>query len=64
VGDHIVQLAGDPEAFLGHRLPGLLLSFALQALGSVLERGGMGAPLPDAHAQDPGGGQQHVVLQP
>jgi hypothetical protein len=62
VGDHVVQLAGDPQALLGRRLPGLLVPFPLQPGGPVLQLSGVHAPLPDPLAQDPRGGQQHVVV--
>jgi hypothetical protein len=63
VGHHVVQFAGDPQALLGCCLPGLLLPFPLQSGGPVLQRGGMGAPLPDAFAQGPGGAQEHEVVE-
>ena len=52
VGHDVVQLAGDPQALLDRRLPGLLLPFALQPRRPVLQLGGMRPPLPDALAED------------
>ena len=42
VGDHVVQVAGDAESFLGEPTPGLLVAGLLQMAGPLLELGQVG----------------------
>ena len=57
VGDHVVQLAGDPGALGGHRPAGVLGLVLLQPYRPLLELGGQRPLHPGLVAQHPGAGQ-------
>jgi hypothetical protein len=57
VGDHVVQLAGDPGALGGHRPAGVLGPVPFQPRGPLLELGGQRPLHPGPVAQHPRAGQ-------
>jgi hypothetical protein len=65
VGDHIMQLAGDPGPLGRHRPLRLKLAVALGPLGPGGQLGGVGAPDPHIAAPGPHGAEEeHQVQQP
>ncbi len=58
VGDDVVHLAGDPGAFGGRGECDLLVSFAFQPLGAVVQFGQVGAAGGGVQAEAEGGGNQ------
>ncbi len=68
VGDHIMQLAGEPEPLLGHPPRGFLPVGLLDAQGPLLHSGGVGAAashcIAGRHRQAGPGQQAHVLGNP
>ncbi len=66
VGDHVVQIAGDAQAFLGDPAAGLLLAGALGPFGAFADRLDEGAPaaygVPGGGADAGPGEDRHVLL--
>ena len=59
VGDHVVQLAGDAQPLLGHRLAGQVVLGPLQLAVLGLQRLGVEPAGTDGVAEEPGAGDEH-----
>jgi hypothetical protein len=64
VGDHVVQLAGEPEALIGDRAASQVLAGLFELGRPLFELGGVGAALADEVPEQPGGGQYQSVADP
>src|SRR5262249_16043495 len=53
VGDHVVQVAGDAQPFVGDRASRLLVARLFQSPGPLLEAGEVGAPSAQTVAEEP-----------
>ena len=58
VGDHVVEVAGDAQAFLGDAAPGLLLAGLLEGASTLLELGEVGP------ATEVRGAEEHRATDP
>jgi hypothetical protein len=63
VGDHIMQLAGDPGPLLGHRPLGLLLAVALGPFGPGGQLDDVGTAHPHVAAPRPHGTEEKQQIQ-